>query len=549
MALYTSSYATNGANTNFMTQTTSTGQIIATGPAPSQPPHALVWNNGAVTGHWNTSDANWNVGTMVWNNSGPDNAIFTNTGIGTVTLTTPITAGFLDFESPGYTITGSTLALSGTSAITNDADATIASAIISGVVNKWGLGTLTLSGANTYSGASTVNAGTLQLGSSSALPGTGLTLGSGANTTTLDLHGFNGTVAALTGGANAIVDNLSGGSSTLSVGNNGASGTFSGVIQNTAGTVSLDILSAGTLVLGSGASLGSAINVSIEAGATLDVSALAGNYTLGSSATLTASGTASPATIKGPSGGTVNLGAQPIVLNYDGADPALTVSQSTLNLNGNTISVNAPFTLVAGTYPLIQVTGGGSIVTNGSFTVNGTAIARGYAATLLVSGSQLMINVVRFTLSTTTTMGPFAPSQTYGSVILGATVSPTNATGTVTFYSGVTNVGTATLINGTATGPAIQNLLPVGSHPITASYGGDLYYAGSSSASSSNLTVTGRTVTLAGSKPYDKTAVITPATGLTIAPNFDGANVYLSPPGASSVWPAGMPGRKPSPPS
>ena len=69
----------------------------------------------------------------------------------------------------------------------------------------------------------------------------------------------------------------------------------------------------------------------------------------------------------------------------------------------------------------------------------------------------------------------------------------------------------------------------MGSHPITATYGGDFYYAGSSSASSSNLTVTARTVTLAGSKTYDKTAVITPATGLTIAPNFDGANVYLTP--------------------
>jgi autotransporter-associated beta strand protein len=541
-AMYFQSYVTN-YNAALSTTYTSSGQIIATGPAVNQPPHALVWNNGAGTGNWNTSDANWNVGTAVWNNSAPDNAIFTGTGIGTVTLTTPITAGWLKFGSLGYTITGSTLALSGTSAITNDADASIASAIISGSLNKWGLGTLTLSGANTYSGASTVNAGTLQLGSSSALPGTDLSLGSSANPTTLDLHGYNASVGALTGGANAIVDNLSGGASTLYVGHNGASGTFSGVIQNTAGTVSLDILSAGTLVLGSGGSLGSAVSVGIEAGATLDVQAAPGAYyTWGSGATLTASGTVSPATIKGPSGGMVDLGAQPIVLNYDGTHPALTVAQSTLNLNGNAISVDSPLALGEGIYPLIQVTGGGSIVTNGSFTVNGTAIARGYAATLSVSGSQLMLDVVRVTLATTTTIGPFVPTQTYGSVILGATVSPTNATGTVTFYSGVTNVGTATLSGGLATGPAVQNLLPVGSHPITASYEGDFYYAGSSSSSSSNLTVTGRTVGLAGSKPYDKTAVITPATGLTISNNFDGANVYLSPPGGIAYlagWNAG----------
>ena len=65
-----------------------------------------------------------------------------------------------------------------------------------------------------------------------------------------------------------------------------------------------------------------------------------GTYTLGSGATLTASGTASAATINGPSGGTVDLGAQPIVLAYDGADPALTISQGTLSLNGNAFTIN-----------------------------------------------------------------------------------------------------------------------------------------------------------------------------------------------------------------
>ncbi len=471
---------------------TSSGQVVATGPVPAAAQRALVWNNGADTADWNTSDANWNAGTAVWNNDAPDNAVFTNTGVGTVTLTMPMTAGWLWFSYPGYTITGSTLALTSTSAITNDADATVASAIISGVVNKWGLGTLTLSGANTYSGASTVNAGTLQLGSSGALPGTDLIFGSSASTLTLDLHGYSGTVAALTGGPNATVDNLSGGTSTLSVGNNGASSSFSGVIQNTAGTVSLakigsgtltlaaantysgdTIVSAGTLALGSGASLSSASSVSIAAGATFDVSAAPGGYyLLGSGAMLTASGTGSPATINGPPyGGTLDLGSRPIVLNYDGTHPALTVAQSSLNLSGNTITVNSPLTLSAGSYPLIQVTGGGIIYTNGSFTVNGTAIGDGYGATVSVNGNELMLNVVQILASSTTKMGPFAPTQTYGSVVLGATVSPSSATGTVTFYNGTTNVGTATLSGGVATGPAIASLLPVGLHAITAKYG------------------------------------------------------------------------------
>jgi autotransporter-associated beta strand protein len=543
----------------------SSGAAVASGPVPAESRRALVWNNGAGTGDWNTSDANWNVGTATWNNDAPDNAIFANTGVGTVTLTIPITAGWLDFSYPGYTITGSTLALSSASTITNDADATIASGIISGAMNKWGPGTLTLASANSYSGASTVNAGTLQLGNSSALPGTDLTLGSGASPVRLDLHGYNGTVAMLAGGANAVVDNLSGGASTLIVGNNGASSSFGGVIRNTAGTVSLakigngtlalssantysgnTIISAGTLALGSStASLSSASSVSIAAGATFDVSAAAGSYyLLGSGATLTASGTASPATINGPPyGGTVDLGSRPIVLNYDGTHPALTVAQSTLYLNGNTITVDSPLSLNTGSYPVIQATGGGSILTNGSFTVNGTAIPGGYGAYVSVSGTQLMVNVYRILALSTTTVGPFAPSQTYGSIVLGATVSPSAATGTVTFYSGTTNVGTATLSGGVATGPAIASLLPAGVHPITAKYGGDSTYAGSSSATSSNLTVTAKMVSLTGSKTYDKTAAITPATGLTITPNLDGANVYLSPANGAAVlagWNAGM---------
>ena len=54
---------------------------------------------------------------------------------------------------------------------------------------------------------------------------------------------------------------------------------------------------------------------------------------------------------------------------------------------------------------------------------------------------------------------------------LSATVAPSTATGTVTFYEGATSLGTGALVNGTAT--LATNILPVGSDSITASYGGD----------------------------------------------------------------------------
>lgn len=63
------------------------------------------------------------------------------------------------------------------------------------IVNKSGAGTLTLSGANTYAGGTTVTGGTLALGASERLADAGgLTLGGG----TFSLGGFSETLGALT---------------------------------------------------------------------------------------------------------------------------------------------------------------------------------------------------------------------------------------------------------------------------------------------------------------------------------------------------------------
>ncbi|MCB1133098.1 MAG: autotransporter-associated beta strand repeat-containing protein, partial [Verrucomicrobiae bacterium] len=64
----------------------------------------LTWDNGAVTGSWNGTDANWSG--SIWNNATPDNAIF-NTDTGTITLTEPITAGSFTFGLTNANTTGS----------------------------------------------------------------------------------------------------------------------------------------------------------------------------------------------------------------------------------------------------------------------------------------------------------------------------------------------------------------------------------------------------------------------------------------------------------
>ena len=109
-------------------------------------------------------------------------------------------------------------------------------------------GLLNLSGVNTYSGGTHIMAGTLQLGSNTALNSAGaLTINSGG---LLDLNGFNAGVGALNG--SGTIDNVAGyGTSVLTLGNGNASGSFSGTIQNSSpnGTVALVKTGSGTQYL------------------------------------------------------------------------------------------------------------------------------------------------------------------------------------------------------------------------------------------------------------------------------------------------------------
>jgi fibronectin-binding autotransporter adhesin len=115
-------------------------------------------------------------------------------------------------------------------------------------LTKSNTGILTLSGANTYSGNTTLSAGTLQLGSATALPSG---IGKGnldiAASTTLDIASFAPTLNGLSG--SGIVTSSVAGPKTLSVGSNDQTSIFSGVIQNGAGTVSLNKVGTGTLTL------------------------------------------------------------------------------------------------------------------------------------------------------------------------------------------------------------------------------------------------------------------------------------------------------------
>ena len=198
----------------------------------------LTWNTG--TGVWNTNTANWQDATLAAATyvDTKDLVVFDDasgaTGNPTITLNSTLSPLSVTMKSTSHNYT-----LSGAGGIGGAASLTLDAANTQ---------TLTLATTNPYSGNTTINAGTLQMGAPYALPsGPGLgsvTLNAGA---ILDLNTFSTAINSLNGGG--VVDTIAGGSPSLAIGANNANSVFSGVLQNTAGSLNLIKNGTGQLAL------------------------------------------------------------------------------------------------------------------------------------------------------------------------------------------------------------------------------------------------------------------------------------------------------------
>ncbi len=177
-------------------------------------------------------------------------------------------------------------------------------------------------------------------------------------------------------------------------------------------------------------------------------------------------------------------------------------ASSTSTTTGTNITLTATVSPTAATGTVTFYSGSTSLGTGSlssgkatlstSFSSAGTySVTAEYGGSSTYTGSTssaVSIAVSASTSSTTTTLASSVSSTTVGTdFTLSATVSPSAATGTVTFYNGDTALGTGTLSSGTAT--LTTSFSAAGTYSLTATYGGSSTYR-SSTSSSISVTVT-----------------------------------------------------------
>src|SRR2546425_933880 len=370
------------------------------------------------------------------------------------------------------------IALTGAGTISTDPGTTLTyGGIIAGAstLTKAGTGTLIVSGANTYTGATAISAGTLQLGATNAAPsGSAVTVSGGA---TFDLRGFSDGIGSLAGAGT--VTSGAAGAVVLTAGGNNSSTTFSGVMQNGSGTVALTKTGTGTLTLSGANTYGGATTV--RAGV-LDVQnntalgATAGATTVAGGAALQLDGSglvvAEPVTLNGT--GIAGGGALRQLANTNTWSGTITLgSAARVNADAGTLTVsggitNGGFPLTVGgagntTISTTAISGTGGLTKDGTGTVTLSA-SNAYTGTTTVSAGSLLVNGSQGssavslnggTLGGTGTVGAITSTGSGGSVAPGVGVGILTS-GNVNWSSG--SPGFVVQLNGTTAGTGYDQL-------------------------------------------------------------------------------------------
>ncbi|MEZ0218249.1 MAG: beta strand repeat-containing protein [Rariglobus sp.] len=441
-------------------------------------------STGTATGNWDdATTANWSGGTVA-GGSGftADFSTLNITAASTVTLTAPRTIGNLTFgdsdttTAASWTLAGTglnvlTLAgttptitvndlgtgsatnslvtisakISGTSGLIKNGTGTVA------IPATFGKGVLVLSGANDYSGGTTISTGALRAANDSAL-GTGtVTVSSGAQlqiqggrtiANTINLNGSSALFASSSGGAN-----LSG---TVNLQSNSSIG-----LATNSGNATLTFTSAGSLNLGSSI-------LSISGGGS-NATTIAGTLTGASGSGIALSG-AAPLTISGNGStylGTTTLSGNGTVLQL-GSDTALGTSTLAINPGNSSNTATIRSTGAVGT----------DRTTNAVITIGGADATSRYLFGSGATGNLAFTNTSDISLGTVVRKFEVNNAQTRFDAGFtgtgGITLNVTAGTGTLILngantYTGATTINAgALLVTGSKTGAGVVTVNSTG---------------------------------------------------------------------------------------
>lgn len=416
-----------------------------------------TWSTSSSDKNWSTNSAGNAGGSQKWTNG--NTAVFSAgtdaTGSYTITVSGTVGTSGITIEEGTVAFTGGTINFSDATPdfiVGSGLTTTVGSAITgSNGLTKSGAGTLIFdSTAKTYTGTTSITAGTLQLNASNVInDASALSVSSGA--TFLLNWGVSETVGALSGAGT--IDYRTGTFTT----NTASATTFSGVLQNTYGTFvkegtgtltlsgantysGITNINAGTLVAASDTALGTSTwGNTISSGAALQ---LQGNINL-TEGQFSVSGT-----------GVSNSGA---IANLSGSNTL----NAAIDLAGNTRIGSAAGTLdvtgqiSTGNYTLTTA-GAGNITLSGS--VNGSgALTHAGSGTLTLSGSggnsfsgALSVNdgtVVLAKTAGTNATGGGAINIGDGVGAAGSAVLRLDASNQIADYGGVVTIAADGLLN------------------------------------------------------------------------------------------------------
>ncbi len=415
----------------------------------------------------------------------------TNNGAGSLTFAGNLTGGsggVAGTKTLAFTGTGNT-SVSGV--IANGGATTVA-------LTKAGAGTLTLSGANSYIGSTSLSAGTLQISGSGKLGSTSTPAALAITGGTLDLGTTSQTVGAVTMSGNSTIQNgtLNGASYAISPG----TGTTAIISAALTGSGVLTKGGAGTLTLsGNNSGLSGGVNLGTNGG-TLNINSATalgtGGFAIGNSVNFDNT-TGAPLTLTTnnvitDNGSYTFIGTNSLNLGTGGfavgsGHPGMNIANNTLTIGGN----------MTGTGSFMTKAGAGTLALSG----DNTGLSNGFAVT---AGTMAINSATALGTGTLTLSAGVAIDNTSGAPVTLTLAAPESWNTTLTFVgTNDLNLGTSaiTLANNstltTTAGTLTVGGVISGVNSLTKAGNGSLVlsgastYGGTTTVSAGNLIVAG----------------------------------------------------------